>query len=116
MRFVLNGKEDIYKQIVSNYKRLIEEKVLEAGTYLPSVRDLAKDLGINPNTVSKAYSLLESDGYVTILNKKGAYVSYNGGIDELSSFKEEVRKLKEKGIKEEELLKEIKKIYGGESK
>ena len=72
----LNGKNSIFEQIVENYKKLIVTGTITSGEYLPSCRELAKELGINPNTVARAYSKLEEEKYVTILPKKGAYVSY----------------------------------------
>ena len=55
----------IYRQIVDQTCQLIASGRLPRGELLPSVRALAADLGINPMTVSKAYSILERDGVVT---------------------------------------------------
>ena len=54
----------IYRQIVDQTCQLIASGQLSSGEHLPSVRALASELGINPMTVSKAYSLLEHDGIV----------------------------------------------------
>lgn len=55
----------IYRQIVDQTCQLVASGQLPPGEHLPSVRAMAADLGINPMTVSKAYSLLERDGVVT---------------------------------------------------
>ena len=55
----------IYRQIVDQTRQLVASGQLPSGQHLPSVRAMAADLGINPMTVSKAYSLLERDGIVT---------------------------------------------------
>ena len=55
----------IYRQIVDQTCQLVASGQLQPGEQLPSVRAMAADLGINPMTVSKAYSLLERDGVVS---------------------------------------------------
>ena len=57
----LAGRIPIYEQISKQVCSLIAKGVLKEGDKLPSARMLAKDLGINPNTVAKAYSKLEDD-------------------------------------------------------
>ena len=71
----LQGKESIYEQIRSQIERFIKAGILKADDKLPSVRSLAEELGINPNTVMKAYQELEKNGYIYTLNKKGVFVS-----------------------------------------
>ncbi|MDD5852473.1 MAG: GntR family transcriptional regulator [Galactobacillus timonensis] len=75
--FLLNiqSKVPIFEQIETQMMRFIETGVLAPGDRLPSVRQLAKDNGINPNTVAKAYARLEQDGYVHNVPKKGVYVA-----------------------------------------
>ena len=75
--FLLNlqSKVPIYEQIQTQILRFIEAGVLAAGDRLPSVRQLALENGINPNTVAKAYTELEKNGYVYNLPKKGVYVA-----------------------------------------
>lgn len=55
----------IYRQIIDQTRQLVASGRLPPGDHLPSVRTMAAELGINPMTVSKAYSLLERDGIVT---------------------------------------------------
>ena len=75
--FFLNtqSKEPIFEQIQNQILRFIQAGVLAHGDRLPSVRQLAQENGINPNTVSKAYIELEKNGYVYNIPKKGVYVS-----------------------------------------
>ena len=71
MKISLTGKENVYEQIVNEYKRYIEMNVYRYDEKLPTCRDLAKQLGVNPNTVSKAYTKLEELGYIKAIPKKG---------------------------------------------
>ena len=60
----LNSGVPIYRQVIDQVNRQIDRGQLEVGAMLPSVRQLAHELGVNPMTVSRAYSQLESDGVV----------------------------------------------------
>ena len=75
--FLLNlqSKIPIYEQIQAQILRFIEAGILKPGDRLPSVRQLAQDNGINPNTAARAYAELETAGYVYNLPKKGVYVA-----------------------------------------
>ena len=76
---------------------------------------MATELGINPNTVKKAYSILENKGVIVTISTKGTYIAYDTGkiveekinskINELKVIIEELKKL---GLSEEEIIKEIK--------
>lgn len=57
--------EPLYRQLMAQIKRFVASGVLKAGTELPSVRDMAQSFAINPMTISKAYSLLETEGVLT---------------------------------------------------
>ena len=117
MKITLRGKENVYEQIVNEYKRFISLKVLRLDDKLPSCRELAKELGINPNTVSKAYSVLEADGYIKILPKKGVYVNYQNDkldtkkIEEIKTF---FQHLKKGNVSLAEIKKILDDVYGGE--
>jgi GntR family transcriptional regulator len=65
----------IYKQLFSQIERMIINGYFTEGDNLPSVRQVAIDLDINPMTVSKAYGLLEERGYLTRLRGKGMIVA-----------------------------------------
>ena len=74
MEVRLSGKRSIYEDIVEEYARFIRLGVLREGEKLPSCRALAMQLGINPNTVERAFGELERRGLVRTIPKKGAFV------------------------------------------
>ena len=117
MAIVLKGNINVFEQIVNNYKKLISTGVLKDGEFLPSCRELAKELGVNPNTVAKAYKKLEDDGYATSVLKKGYYVSYGkDNSKSIDDFKEHLAKLKSEGITLDEINNAINDIYGSDKK
>lgn len=65
----------IYEQIKNGLKRLIVTGALKEGDKLPSVRSLATELAINPNTIQKAYNELENEGYIYSVPGKGSFAS-----------------------------------------
>lgn len=71
----LEGKQPIYEQLYSGIARLISTGELKPEEKLPAVREVAKQFGINPNTVQKAYSQLEQAGLIHSVPAKGSYVS-----------------------------------------
>ena len=78
----------IYSQIVDNFRRQIAAGVLQHGDRMPSVRELAAQLAINPNTIQRAYRELEMLGYLATVPGKGCFVS---GLPEHSA--EELQEL-----------------------
>jgi GntR family transcriptional regulator len=76
MKLNFSGKQDVYLEIAQKYKEYIELGIIKNGEKLPSVRTAAGEMGVNPNTVAKAYALLEEQGYVRALPKKGAFVTF----------------------------------------
>lgn len=71
------SRTPIYEQLVSDVKRLIYQGELVADEALPSVRALAGELGINPNTIQRAYAALETEGIIYSLPARGSFVSGN---------------------------------------
>ena len=71
----LQSRTSIYEQLYKKVVELIMKNELNAGDKLPSVRELAKSLGVNPNTVSKAFQLLERDKVIYSLTGRGSFVS-----------------------------------------
>ncbi len=67
-------KRPIYEQIKEKIKELIISEILKAHERIPSVRELALNLAINPNTIQKAYHELEREGYIYSVAAKGNYV------------------------------------------
>ena len=64
----------IYTQIADNFRAQIRAGVLVDGDKLPSVRELAGELAINPNTIQRAYRELEADGWIATVSGKGCFV------------------------------------------
>ena len=68
------SRKPIYEQIIDSIKSLIVSGVLERDDQLPSVRQLAQELAINPNTIQKAYGELEREGVIYSLKGRGSFV------------------------------------------
>jgi len=75
--FSINYRDSrpIYEQVKDNLRRAIITGVMKSDDKIPSVRDLAGQLAINPNTIQKAYRELESEGYIYSVPGKGSFVS-----------------------------------------
>ena len=67
----------IYTQIIDGFKEQITSGALQPGDKLPSVRELAAGLAINPNTIQRAYRLLEFNGWIVTIPGKGCFVCEN---------------------------------------
>ena len=73
----------IYEQVRDGLRRLMVTGVLAPGDKLPSVRALAVDLAINPNTIQRAYAQLEAEGYIVSVSGKGTFVAEQQGQNHL---------------------------------
>lgn len=85
------SRTPVYIQLYENVVRLVTFGALKENDKLPPVRILATELGINPNTVSKAYSMLENDGYIYSSVGRGSFISSkltNGEAEKLQAKKE----------------------------
>jgi GntR family transcriptional regulator len=82
-------KRPIYQQITDGIKALIARGNLREGMALPSVRQVAGDLGINLNTVAVAYRQLQDEGFVTVRHGTGAVISSRcaRAVDEAELYK-----------------------------
>lgn len=115
--FLLNihGKEPIFVQIKQQIINYIILGVLEADEKLPSVRSLAEELGINPNTVQKSYSDLEAAGYIYTISKKGVFVSKHVNLKDKEKKRLEAKKhlqaIYELKINKNDLFKMIEEVY-----
>ena len=105
----------IYLQIVREIERLVTLNILKSGEQILSIRELAISLGINPNTVKKAYDTLESKGIIVSYSTKGTYI--NKDIKEvkkeiidnlIGDIKQKLKELENYGIKREEVIKLLK--------
>lgn len=103
----------IYEQIKDGIKRLMVTGAIAADEKLPSVRELASSLAINPNTIQRAYRELEQEGYVYTVPGKGSFAGSSGLIDTkridelLAAFDKTVAELKYLGVSSDELMERI---------
>jgi len=104
----------VYLQVVEGYKRLILNGVISENERLPSVRELASKLAINPNTIQRAYRELEADGYVGSLPGKGIFAVGVEALREREAeaiynvIQSEIQKLLDYGSDFEDILLQIK--------
>lgn len=116
---VVNGQSitPIYQQIIDQILAQIASGILIHDDPLPGIRTLAKDLGINPNTVVKAYTELEREGFVYSLTGKGYYVSTTEKdhselkAQKLSEIRKNIEYVKHFGVTETTLINLVNTIY-----
>lgn len=113
-----SDKRPIYEQIAARFEALIVSGVMEADEKLPSVRTLAVELSINPNTIQRAYMELEKDGFIYTVKGKGNFVKRDeelmGRQKEklLKGLEEQAFACVQQGIKKQEILNCIEKVTG----
>ena len=99
----------IYEQIQAELRRLMLTGALPPGSRLPSVRELAGQLAINPNTIQRAYRELESEGYILSVAGKGSFVAQVDRLAEqqkkeaLNAFRAAAQRLRALGLSAEAL-------------
>ena len=110
-------RRPIYEQIVEKFQQMIICGVIEPDSPMPSVRSLAMELSINPNTIQRAYMTLEQEGLIYPVKGKGNFVAETQQIQEKSKedFRKEFLELVRRGINtgmtEEELMTLVQKGY-----
>lgn len=110
-------RRPIYEQIVEKFQLLILKGVLQADEQMPSVRRLAVDLSINPNTIQRAYALLEQQGYIYSVKGRGNFVSGKGSLlgEKRESYWREFQAALEKGrqigIRKEEFSEKLEEYW-----
>ena len=115
MEIRLTGKKSIYEEITEAYERYIRLGALREGERLPSVRALAMRLGVNPNTVDRAYGELEARRLIRTIPKKGVFVNAAGQKPTLYEVaKGQLAALRGEGLTREEALRTIEEVYSGE--
>ena len=97
----------IYSQIVENFRSQIAAGILQPGDKLPSVRELAQKMSINPNTIQRAYRELEAAGFIETLPGKGCFVCGSTDETDWSALDQAVSQLLTRGISREEIIKRI---------
>ena len=110
-------KRPIYEQVVEKLERLIVSGGLEPLTKMPSVRSLAMELSVNPNTVQRAYAQLEQDGYLYTVSGRGSFVTAESDWREnkqgkvLREWKNVTMQAREAGLSMEQLSEQLLRIY-----
>ena len=103
--------EPVFSQLISQIRAAVKSGELKPGTPLPTIRQLAADLQINPNTVAKAYGLLERDAVIETRGRKGSFVHLNGkkhskvdlGSQASSVLARSIAALRETGLTDSEI-------------
>lgn len=114
-----SSRTPVYQQLYDDVIRLVSLGVLKRDTKLPPVRILATELGINPNTVQKAYKMLEKDGYIYSTVGRGSFVSNKldqnqaEKIQAKNDLKESIDKAYKKGITKDEMIELVDEITSG---
>lgn len=108
VRIDFGSEEALYMQLYNQIILKIAAADLRQGDVLPSVRDMAEEIGINMHTVNKAYAILRQEGYLTLDRRRGAVVAVdNDKLRAIEKLKEEMRislaKALCRGISEEEI-------------
>lgn len=107
----------IFEQVKDSLRNLIITGALKEGDRMPSVRELASGLAINPNTIQRAYRELETEGYICSLPGKGSFVSDRADADVkrraelMESFRAAARELRLTGARQGELETLIREVY-----
>ena len=109
----LTGKKNIYEEIKETAERYIALGVLKDGERLPSVRTLAMKLGVNPNTVARAYYALEQEGIIRSFPKKGVFACAPQKPDPVKAeAKARLVVFRDAGLSKAEMLAMIEEVYG----
>lgn len=110
------SRTPIYEQIVNSIERYVVLGILKEKQQIPSIREMASSIGVNPNTVKKSYDILESKGIIHTISTKGTFISENisratkDKIDrEINHIREEINELTKLGISFDEVIERIKK-------
>ena len=113
-----SDKRPIYEQIAGRFQALIVSGVMEADEKLPSVRRLAVELSINPNTIQRAYMELEKDGFIYTVKGRGNFVKKDDELMRrqkeklLTGLEEQVGVCLRQGIDKKEILGCVEKAAG----
>ncbi len=108
----------VYKQIKDRIKALIRKGQLREGQFVPSIRSLGKSLGVNLNTVARAYRELAAEGVLEVQRGEG-YVVSGKGVETFKKeafeiLRQELVRLKEMGFTMEEIIEVVQEVLGGE--
>lgn len=111
-----NSSKALYEQIYEEITRLILSKALKPDEKLPSVREMAAMVKINPNTIQRAYKSLEEDNYIYTVKGKGNFVRNSEELRNThmknmeNKLKETIKSLKNLGLNDDHIIELVKKI------
>lgn len=109
----------IYEQIAESFKMQILKGVLQADEQMPSVRSLAMELSTNPNTVQKAYTELEREGFIYTVKGRGNFVKGDALLKDnkkselIAEIADLFKEAEEIGITFDEIVKDVKEYLSG---
>lgn len=111
----LESRTPIYEQVIEQIERFVALGIYKPNEQIPSIRELAASLGINPNTIKKSYEELESKGVIYTISTKGTFISkntkdvinkkINEGIENIKNIIVDLEKI---GISKNEILDKLK--------
>ena len=109
------SRTPIYEQIVNEIERYVALGILKEKEQILSIRELASNLGVNPNTVKKAYEILENKNIIMSMSTKGTFIKENASKvkeDTINNYINHIEKIIDKlsklGLSKEEIIKRIK--------
>ena len=112
-------RRPLYEQVAEHFKELILTGVLQPDEKIPSVRSMAIELSVTPNTIQRAYSELEKAGYIYTVTGRGNFVSDGTTLRDihlqqlLGQVRSAISQAKNAGISRDEILETLELIYGG---
>ena len=112
-----NDKRPIYEQVADKMQNLIVNGVLEPDSKLPSVRSLAVELSINPNTIQRAYSEMKRSGFIYSVKGRGNFVRADENLKEkqqektLGDLKKQLTICRDQCISREKVMECVAEIY-----
>lgn len=111
-------RRPLYEQLIEKLQELIFRGIMEPDSQLQSVRSLATDLSINPNTIQRAYAELERQGFIYSVKGKGSFVAACGEVKEkkiqeiLEQLELLIKSARELGITHQKFLEDVSRCYG----
>lgn len=116
-RIDVSSRKPIYEQLCISTEQLISNGILKPGDAMPSVRKLAVQLSVNPNTIQRAYTDMCRYGYLCSITGKGCFVSENArdivhSTSQLSDdFYRAAVDLANSGVKKQKMIEIVEKVY-----
>ena len=110
------SRTPIYEQIVNEIEKYVALGILKENDKILSIRELASNLGINPNTVKKAYEILENKNIIISISTKGTFIKKNADNvkddiinNYINDIKNKIKEIEKLGLNKEEIIKRISK-------